>query len=85
MLSSTLRSGTSVISWNAVWMPSACARGERSAAGLPCTHSRPALGSTSPDSSLTMVDLPAPFSPSSACTEPGRMSNDTSSTATVAP
>ena len=49
MLSSTLRSGTSVISWNAVWMPSACAaRGERSAAGLPCTHSRPALGSTSP-------------------------------------
>ena len=32
---------------------------ERSAAGLPCTHSRPALGSTSPDSSLTMVDLRA--------------------------
>ena len=45
----------------------------------------PWSGSISPERSLTIVDLPAPFSPSSACTLPGAMVNETSSTATVAP
>ena len=42
-------------------------------------------GSASPESSLTIVDLPAPFSPSRAWTVPGAIANDASSTATVAP
>ena len=38
MLSSTVRSRTSVISWKAVWMPRRCAaRGESSRASLPKT------------------------------------------------
>ncbi len=45
----------------------------------------PLSGTIRPDSSLTMVDLPAPFSPSSACTSPGATLNEASFSATVAP
>ena len=86
MLSSTVRSPTSVISWNAVCTPCACAsRGEPKRTAWPNSRKPPASGCTRPDSSFTNVDLPAPFSPSSACTAPRRTANDTSSTATVGP
>src|SRR5580693_4948011 len=45
----------------------------------------PASGRISPERSLTIVDLPAPFSPSRAWTLPFGIVNETSSTATVAP
>src|SRR5882724_149926 len=45
----------------------------------------PASGWMRPLSSLTMVDLPAPFSPSRACTVPSATSMLTASTAIVAP
>src|SRR6185437_3178795 len=38
-----------------------------------------------PERSLTIVDLPAPFSPMSACTLPVAIAIETSATATVAP
>jgi hypothetical protein len=41
----------------------------------------PASGSWTPDMILMSVDLPAPFSPRSACTSPARTSNDTPSSA----
>ena len=44
----------------------------RAGTSLPKTLNLPGVGlRSSPDSSLTIVDLPAPFSPSSACTLPG--------------
>ena len=46
-----------------------------SAARRAAVHPQPSrAGLDQPDSNLTMVDLPAPFSPSSACAEPGGMS-----------
>src|SRR5262249_9533900 len=86
MLSSTVRSGVSVISWNAVCTPWRCAtRGERSRTPSPNKLMVPWSGSIRPESSLTMVDLPAPFSPSRACAVPCSMVKLTSSTASVAP
>ena len=67
-------------------MPLRCAaRGPPSLASLPKRKISPASGRTKPLRILTSVDLPAPFSPSSACTSPGRTASDTSSRATVAP
>ena len=45
----------------------------------------PASGRTSPDAIPISVDLPAPFSPSSACTSPANAANETSLTATTPP
>ena len=45
----------------------------------------PRSGSMRPESSLTIVDLPAPFSPSRACATPCLIVKLTSSTASVAP
>ena len=53
--------------------------------GWPNAAMYPLSGRISPLSSFTMVDLPAPFSPSSACTLPAGMARLTPSSATVAP
>ena len=45
----------------------------------------PASGRTSPDAIPISVDLPAPFSPSSAWTSPAKAVNETSLTATTPP
>ena len=47
----------------------------------PLSFSNPLDGSTSPDRILNSVDLPAPFSPTSACTSPTFTSNETPSSA----
>src|SRR5215204_3703870 len=57
--------------------PSAFAtRGELLATVLPSIRSSPPSGSTAPVMILISVDLPAPFSPMSACTSPARSSSD---------
>ena len=67
MLLRTVRSLTSVISWNAVWMPRAWeSLGEEKRTASPNTRKLPASGCVRPESNFTIVDLPAPFSPSSA-------------------
>lgn len=86
MVSATVRSGTRLISWNAVWMPSRWASdGHAIAAGAPKTRISPELGRIRPESSLTVVDLPAPFSPSSAWTSPAATRIVAPPSATVAP
>ena len=67
MFSATLRSGTRLTSWYTVLMPSVCACcGERGAMALPASVIVPESGRYTPVSTLTSVDLPAPFSPSKA-------------------
>src|SRR5215204_4064956 len=57
--------------------PSAFAtRGELLATVLPSIRSSPPSGSTAPVMILISVDLPAPFSPMSACTSPARSSSE---------
>src|SRR5829696_9731665 len=57
--------------------PSAFAtRGELLATVLPSIRSSPPSGSTGPVMILISVDLPAPFSPMSACTSPARSSSE---------
>src|SRR5215207_3242517 len=57
--------------------PSAFAtRGELLATVLPSIRSSPPSGSTAPVMILMRVDLPAPFSPMSACTSPARSSSE---------
>ena len=60
-------------------------RGDVKATVSPNTSIVPVFGATRPDSSLTIVDLPAPFSPSKACTLPAPIDTEMSSSATVAP
>src|SRR6516225_7220906 len=63
----------------------------RAAAGLCSTMGRPSMSSSpssgwyTPASIFTTVDLPAPFSPSSACASPAYRSADPSTTACTAP
>src|SRR5689334_5556891 len=56
-------------------------RGERKMTGLPWTRISPSSGRYSPASTFISVLLPAPFSPSSAWTSPGRRSKLTRSLA----
>jgi hypothetical protein len=57
----------------------------RASAGVKCARSTvapstviaPSSARTAPVMTLIRVDLPAPFSPTSACTSPGARSNDT--------
>ena len=44
----------------------------------------PLSGGVAPDATFISVDLPAPFSPSRACTSPGSTSNETSVSAAIA-
>ncbi len=63
-------------------MPSAraCA-GERGARGAPSQSSSPASACTAPAMIFIRVDLPAPFSPSTAWISPGATDSDTASLA----
>src|SRR5665648_218141 len=54
-------------------------------AASPPTSNSPVSGLREPPIMFLMVDLPAPFSPASATTSPGAMSNDTSRTAETPP
>src|SRR5262245_8743759 len=59
-------------------MPSARdACGSIRGTGVPATDSVPASGVSTPVMILMSVDLPAPFSPTRACTSPARRSNET--------
>ena len=55
--------------------------GSMTSTGWPFTTSSPRSGTSAPVMTLIRVDLPAPFSPTSAWTSPGRRSKDTSSSA----
>src|SRR2546427_292590 len=64
-------------------MPSACAsRGDASRTGRPSSDTSPSSGCSAPVRILTSVDLPAPFSPSNACTSPRARPKSTASSAT---
>src|SRR5688572_666351 len=53
--------------------------------GTPRMAMRPALGARRPASSITSVDLPQPEGPTMDRNSPGRMSNDTPSSAHTSP
>ena len=72
MFSAIERSGASVVSCVTVAMPWRSASvGSRKLVALPPNVIAPLSGCTCPDRILSNVDLPEPFSPSSACTSPG--------------
>jgi hypothetical protein len=79
--SATVRSGKTVGSWYMATKPSRCAAsGSPIRRGSPSTTMSPASGWTTPVRILTRVDLPAPFSPTSACTVAfsiGKLTSDT--------
>ena len=52
-----------------------CPAATRNATGLPSIRISPSLGGNSPASTFISVDLPAPFSPTTACTSPRRKSH----------
>src|SRR5947199_159811 len=51
------------------------ASGSPNGSGCPSSRASPASGTTAPPRILMSVDFPAPFSPSSAWTSPGRLQN----------
>src|SRR5690348_13726888 len=67
-------------------MPAAFASaGPANSAAAPLTASEPVSGRCTPASILTMVDLPAPFSPTRACASPAYRGKLTPCTAATAP
>ena len=79
MFSITVRSGISGSSWNTTPTPAASdSPGSRGANRSPRSCTSPPSARSTPEMTLTRVDLPAPFSPSSACTSPGWTSKLTS-------
>ena len=71
MFSLTVSSLNSCGSWYTVAMPrSIAARVEVMAAGAPSKRMSPVSADSAPAMILMRVDLPAPFSPTRACTEP---------------
>src|SRR5436305_1277015 len=84
--SATVRSGKSVGSWNIMAMPAAFDWAVVSkTTSTPSMSTRPPSGRCTPARILTSVDLPAPFSPTSACASPRRSSIQPSSSARTAP
>ena len=82
--SNTLRVGTSIACWKTVLIPAArLAAGEVSRTRWPPTVRCPSSGSCNPANMPTMVDFPAPFSPSRTWISPARTDKDTSSIATT--
>src|ERR1700761_4185266 len=61
------------------------AAGPSSTTGSPLIRNRPSSGWCTPASMRTIVDLPAPFSPSSACASPAYSSRKPSLSACTAP
>ena len=82
MLAATLSSGTRLSSW---WMMATPARSaSRTPAkrtGAPSIRISPSSAGWTPERIFISVDLPAPFSPTSACTSPARRSKSTRSSA----
>src|SRR6185436_727605 len=80
--SATDRLGRRLISWYTVLTPAAAACiGPVKATCSPPRVTMPASMPYTPVSTLIRVDLPAPFSPISACTSPGRSRKSTPSSA----
>jgi len=74
--------GTRLVSWNTMAMPWWWASsGVLKLTSRPSSSMCPELSVTTPASTLDSVDLPAPFSPSKACTSPRRRLKSTSSIA----
>ena len=85
MFSATVISGSSAGCWWTIAIPRSCAvAGVRFSTGEPSKMIVPASGAVVPEATFIRVDLPAPFSPSRACTSPGRTSNETSVSAAIA-
>ena len=71
MFSATLRLGTRLRSWCTTLMPAELAScGEAKRTGLPASSMSPSSGECTPPRTSMSVLLPAPFSPTKACTEP---------------
>src|SRR5439155_4735200 len=86
MVSATVMSGRSAGCWWTIAIPSSCATaGVRFSTIDPSKTIVPLSGEIAPAATAISVDLPAPFSPRSACTSPGRTSKDTSVSAAIAP
>ena len=84
--SSTVSCGTTLTSCAMVATPrSSASRGERSVTSSPSSSSRPASGASTPATIRPSVDLPAPFSPTSAWIDPRATLSDTASSARTAP
>ncbi len=82
MFSATESSGYRLSSWYIVAIPAACASwGLRKRTSWPSMRIRPESGKWTPEMTLMSVDLPAPFSPTSACTWPASVAKWTSSSA----
>ena len=76
--SATERSSNSTVSWWMAVIPAAAASwGEANRTGSPSMRISPPSGRWIPVSTLTIVDLPAPFSPTSAVTVPACSSSET--------
>src|SRR5262249_1315794 len=72
--------------WNPLPIPSRCASaGRRNSTGAPSSSIVPASGRTTPDSTLISVDLPAPFSPSTAWIRPRAQARRAPSSARTPP
>jgi hypothetical protein len=86
MFSATDRPGTRSSSWWIIAMPAACASaGPRNRHGRPATVMLPSWSVITPARTFISVDLPAPFSPSSARTSPARTDSSASSQASTPP
>ena len=64
---------------------SSASRGERNDTGSPASSMLPPSRETSPATILPSVDLPAPFSPTRACTDPLATVSDTPASAWTPP
>src|SRR4051812_4462388 len=84
--SATLNCGTTDGSCPMAAIPwSSASRGERSETRSPRTSTEPPSGARTPAKIFPSVDLPAPFSPTSACTDPDRTATVASVSALVPP
>ncbi len=82
----TESSGTSESSWYTVAMPASCESwGDPGGSGWPFTRISPASRRTTPAMILTRVLLPAPFSPSNACTSARRTTRSAPTSAWMPP
>ncbi len=84
--SATVNTGTSMKCWCTIPMPAVMAFfGEPNWAFLPSSKISPSSGCSSPYRTFIRVVLPAPFSPSRACTWPGDTERSIRSLATSEP
>ncbi len=82
MFSAALSSGTSASSWYTTFSPRCLTwSGSPNGRGEPASFTSPESGTTAPPRTLMNVDLPAPFSPSSAWISPRPRSKSTPSRA----